>query len=164
MELERRIKRHWASDGSADHHNFQDLEEASKDPSNFMTVHPHRRAHLLYSLAPTAPLTSETFSRPAFPSPSGRCCWSIRDALLGYWVTPCLPRKLDHSLCKFHNICTAMSSCDGRLRLMVSRCDKMRRHPCLGRLRLSARGTLGMEGGRGEDEEVHRLCLYWPAC
>ena len=40
MELERRIKRHWASDGSADHHNFQDLEEASKDPSNFMTVHP----------------------------------------------------------------------------------------------------------------------------
>ena len=89
MELERRIKRHWASDGSADHHNFQDLEEASKDPSNFMTVHPHRRAHLLYSLAPTAPLTSETFSRPAFPSPSGRCCWSIRDtALLGYWVTP----------------------------------------------------------------------------
>ena len=78
---------HWASDGGADHHNFQDLEEASKDPSNFMTVHPHRRAHLLYSLAPTTPLTSETFSRPAFPSPSGRC-WSIRDALLGYWVTP----------------------------------------------------------------------------
>ena len=87
MELERRIKRHIGPDGGADHHNFQDLEEASKDPSNFMTVHPHRRAHLLYSLAPTTPLTSETFSRPAFPSPSGRC-WSIRDALLGYWVTP----------------------------------------------------------------------------